>query len=203
MSNEMSSEGNGLEERGAGRFSPAVCWGVFFSAWLSLKENNKIKIKLLGSYWNGTQFRGNFSFTSKQKGWLNLWIYRPVSWYQILIPLSPQCHSMEKTGLFGSRSFCIHAFDWSYMKGNPSDWEYEKPTCYTDKSSYGIYIYIFVPRWSLSANCTIGAHKGERQFPRSRRFNHVLEKDVQWHYFSCSQVHIHRCSNTILWEVFT
>ena len=81
------------------------------------KENNKIEIKLLGSYRNGTQFGGNFFLTPKQKGWLNLGIYWPVSWYQILIPSGLHCHGVERTGLLGNKSFCIHACDWSYMKG--------------------------------------------------------------------------------------
>lgn len=92
----------------------------------------KIEIKLLGSYRNGTQFRGNFFLTPKQKGWLNLGIYWPLSWCQILIPTGPDCHGVENRGLFGNRAFCTHACDWSYMTGNPSDWEYQNPMCNMD-----------------------------------------------------------------------
>lgn len=78
----MSSEGNGLEERGAGRFFHAVCWGVVFFNRAELKgrtghcskENNKIEIKLLGRHQTSTQFRDNVFLTPKQKGWLNLGI---------------------------------------------------------------------------------------------------------------------------------
>lgn len=52
----------------------------------------------------------------------------PISWYQIWIPLGPCCRSKESTSLFGQKSLCTHACNRSYMKGNPSDLEYEKPS---------------------------------------------------------------------------
>lgn len=71
------------------------------------------------------------------------------------------------------------------MKGDLSDWEYENPACYMD-ASHMAFTSTFLFHKGASAKHTIGTYKDERQFPHSRRFNHVLDKDAQCHYFSYS-----------------
>lgn len=143
------------------------------------KENNKIGIKLHGRLWNGTHFRGNFFSHPQTKELVDLGVtVIPIPWYQIRIPSGPQCHNSKSTSLFGQKSLCTHACNWSYMKGNPSDWEYEKP-------SYDTIMMLVIWHFQLQF-CSVGEslcqtphwHFQRQKFPHSWRFNCVLGKSA-------------------------